>query len=133
MTVVRRPLQSMVCSGRLTICDLKFVSGALNIVYGPTPIPRDAHGHIDVVSAAYLIDASAAAGAIKHTLTSGSRQYLPSQVPRRKFHHQNSEFAMGHGLGSMPSAILDAGAPQYEVSIAAISAQTPDPASKVAP
>jgi hypothetical protein len=53
--------------------------------------------------------------------------------PRRKSHRQNSEFAMGHGLKPTPSAILDAGAPQYEVSIAAISAQTAGAARKVAP
>jgi hypothetical protein len=33
VTVVRRPLQSMVCSGRLTICDQKCLA-ALHIVYG---------------------------------------------------------------------------------------------------
>ena len=32
MTVVRRPLQSMVCSGRLTICDQKCMAGP-EIVY----------------------------------------------------------------------------------------------------
>jgi hypothetical protein len=30
VTVVRRPLQSMVCSGRLTICDQKFMVRARN-------------------------------------------------------------------------------------------------------
>ena len=33
VTVVRRPLQSMVCSGRLTICDQKCMGPAFYIVY----------------------------------------------------------------------------------------------------
>jgi hypothetical protein len=41
VTVVRRPLQSMVCSGRLTICDLRFIPGRV-ISYTPPP-PIDSH------------------------------------------------------------------------------------------
>ena len=91
MTVVRRPLQSMVCSGRLTICDLKSLLAPLNIVYdsphrvtdsecqiGPTLNGTAAleHGRSD--GCAYLVDVCSVAAAINHT------NPLPS-VPRRKF------------------------------------------------
>jgi hypothetical protein len=69
----------MVCSGRLTICDLRFITpGTRSHIrdttdtgcqIGPTLSHGDAIDDIDRGGCAYLIEGLSAAEAIKHTLT----------------------------------------------------------------
>jgi|SRR5882724_1409852 len=92
VTVVRRPLQSMVCSGRLTICDQKFLLSSATYPIrdttdtgcqiGPTLSHGDAIDDIDGRRCAYLIEASSAAEAIKHPLTMAVHDTRPNRVPR---------------------------------------------------
>jgi hypothetical protein len=122
VTVVRRPLQSMVCSGRLTICDLKFlVSSATYRIrgtsdtgcqIGPTLSHGDAIDDIDGRRRAYLIEGSSAAEAIKHLLTMAVHDTRPN-LKSPAWPYVVAKLAI-----SAPSRtlILDAQAPQYEVS-----------------
>jgi hypothetical protein len=76
VTVVRRPLQSMVCSGRLTICDQKYSTVDAERIRRTLEAPRAVHAdwrvslHQLVAQSndwpLFLIDVCSAAGATKH-------------------------------------------------------------------